>query len=754
MISKRVKRASIREQKKVRFAAIPLVILLLCGCFIVNAFAETSIMAGVGKISPLLKKEISQKQQNQLLENKGITESQEPAKYGPLMKIIVVMDANYLEPLPAALLQELRERVEQLGGRVGNHAFNNVQVWLSLGKKVEELAAWPAIKLIKKPTKPIIHDVMSDSLRDFGVGDWQAGGITGKEVNVGIIDAGFSGYVALLGSALPTQVKIQTNGSTFLSSKHGTACAEIVHALAPDAALFLVNVDDIEVDFFNAVHWLQAKGVKVISSSIGLNLKIFCQQAYEVIWGDYASSLDAGDIIDYIDQVEQQWNSIISNAVAHGVVWSQAAGNDARKKWSGPFIDTEPDGNLNFSALDNRNKIDVNGYVDEAVYVLLLWGGVSGNYNDYDLYIVNQNWSVIEKSYLDQEDLPIGIEVCKFKAQPGEEYYIAVNKYPYSVFYDHPDNLVLLIGHEQFPKLQYSDPSGTVTLNCPASNPDVITVGAVSLTSSSSVAVIENYSSQGPAGDLLKPDLVAPDSLNTASYTRFYGTSAAAPYVAGVCALVKQRYPDFTPVEVKQYLESNALDLGTAGKDNVYGSGLVQLPVDFACRESNPAGCVTSSSCNVVDAFWYGGICSLTPRREVRDYNETIAAAPVRMGSDVADGEISKGEGLSLEVDFPLPEETTNYALLSLSGDAYFIRNDSQGNFLTKDFTSVSNATFFETTDLCALLPGYQGTWEIYFLSVPAGADDFQTLEALSDYLESDAGQYVFGQYSVEINCR
>jgi hypothetical protein len=89
-----------------------------------------------------------------------------------------------------------------------------------------------------------------------------------------------------------------------------------------------------------------------------------------------------------------------------------------------------------------------------------------------------------------------------------------------------------------------------------------------------------------------------------------------------------------------------------------------------------------------------------------------------------------------------------------LSGDVYFIWNDNQGNFLTKDFNSVDNGKFFATEDLCALFPGYQGTWEIYFLSVPAEADGFQTLEALSDYLESDAGQYVFGQYKVTIDCR
>ncbi|MEA3240623.1 MAG: S8 family serine peptidase, partial [Pseudomonadota bacterium] len=274
---------------------------------------------------------------------------------------------------------------------------------------------------------------------------------------------------------------------------------------------------------------------------------------------------------------------------------------------------------------------------------------------------------------------------------------------------------------------------------------------------SSPEAVIKGYSSQGPAGELIKPDLVAPVGVSTASYSHsFYGTSAAAPHVAGICALVRQRYPEFTPLQVKQYLEANALDLGTAGKDNVYGSGLVQLPADFACRQDNLAACESPATCSGIDAFWYAGTCALEPRREVLDYNDgEIAAAPVSLGSGAADGELANGEGLALEVDFSRSEETRNYALIAFPGDDYyFIRGDNHENFLTKDLTPVENGSFFATEDICALLPGYQETWEIYFLSVPAEAADFKTLDALSAYLGSDEGQYVFGQYRVEFDCR
>ena len=36
------------------------------------------------------------------------------------------------------------------------------------------------------------------------------------------------------------------------------------------------------------------------------------------------------------------------------------------------------------------------------------------------------------------------------------------------------------------------------------------------------------------------------------------GTSSAAPHVAGLAALVKQRFPDYTPEQIASYLKRNA----------------------------------------------------------------------------------------------------------------------------------------------------------------------------------------------------
>ena len=43
--------------------------------------------------------------------------------------------------------------------------------------------------------------------------------------------------------------------------------------------------------------------------------------------------------------------------------------------------------------------------------------------------------------------------------------------------------------------------------------------------------------------------------------------------LAGAAALVAEANPSFTPAQIQSFLEGRAVDLGTAGKDNLYGSG-------------------------------------------------------------------------------------------------------------------------------------------------------------------------------------
>ena len=56
------------------------------------------------------------------------------------------------------------------------------------------------------------------------------------------------------------------------------------------------------------------------------------------------------------------------------------------------------------------------------------------------------------------------------------------------------------------------------------------------------------------------------------------GTSSATPYLAGKCALVRQRFPHFNRFEVYEYMKDHCQDLGDTGEDKLFGNGLFILP--------------------------------------------------------------------------------------------------------------------------------------------------------------------------------
>jgi hypothetical protein len=84
-----------------------------------------------------------------------------------------------------------------------------------------------------------------------------------------------------------------------------------------------------------------------------------------------------------------------------------------------------------------------------------------------------------------------------------------------------------------------------------------------------------SFSSRGPlragAGDLLKPDVIAPgqDILAAVSpfgngglyFNLYSGTSMSAPHVAGLAALLKDLHPDWTPMMIKSALMTSAYDV-------------------------------------------------------------------------------------------------------------------------------------------------------------------------------------------------
>jgi bacillopeptidase F len=109
---------------------------------------------------------------------------------------------------------------------------------------------------------------------------------------------------------------------------------------------------------------------------------------------------------------------------------------------------------------------------------------------------------------------------------------------------------------------------------------NVMAVGAL-LENQTSIA---DYSSRGPStcDDVTKKPEVCAQGDNVRSsvpggYEYMSGTSMACPHVAGAIALLRQLDPNATPEDVKTAILETAFDLGTAGEDNNYGMGRVDL---------------------------------------------------------------------------------------------------------------------------------------------------------------------------------
>ncbi|PJA27477.1 MAG: hypothetical protein CO189_06945 [candidate division Zixibacteria bacterium CG_4_9_14_3_um_filter_46_8] len=96
---------------------------------------------------------------------------------------------------------------------------------------------------------------------------------------------------------------------------------------------------------------------------------------------------------------------------------------------------------------------------------------------------------------------------------------------------------------------------------------------------------IADFSSRGPSPCnpyTTKPEVVAP-GVNVRSayapggYTTMSGTSMATPHVAGAFAILRQAAPNATVTQLKEALLATASDLGSAGDDNTYGRGIINV---------------------------------------------------------------------------------------------------------------------------------------------------------------------------------
>lgn len=135
---------------------------------------------------------------------------------------------------------------------------------------------------------------------------------------------------------------------------------------------------------------------------------------------------------------------------------------------------------------------------------------------------------------------------------------------------------------------------GMVQVGAPATIPGVLTVAGLDRKGNASW----DSSSEGISIGVAAPaeNLVGGLPEGTSRYAEWSGTSAAAPLVSGVAALIRSAHPELSAAQVINRIISTAKDGGAPGRDTLYGYGIVdanaavnaQVPVVSA----NPLGTI------------------------------------------------------------------------------------------------------------------------------------------------------------------
>lgn len=125
--------------------------------------------------------------------------------------------------------------------------------------------------------------------------------------------------------------------------------------------------------------------------------------------------------------------------------------------------------------------------------------------------------------------------------------------------------------------------TGTDQIRYPSAYDDVISVGSIDSTKYRS-----EFSSFGKFVDVVAPGSEIEVLSRFGITQRATGTSFAAPLVSGILALYKEAYPTASPSKLTQMLFENTEDLGSKGKDNEYGYGLVSAipPKQYALQNT------------------------------------------------------------------------------------------------------------------------------------------------------------------------
>ena len=482
------------------------------------------------------------------------------------------------------------------------------------------LASQTGVIRVEPTVRPRTAGVVSEGAAVHGSTGWNFAGLTGEGIKVGILDLGCYGFSARQTEGeLPSSVEAlcfsgdsDGNGDTAGDApthvlteceqtgrtspvKHGTAVSETVFDFAPDAE-FYISEPQTWLELEEAVQWMISQGVHAIN--------------YSVIWEEHGPG-------DGTSPYTVSPLRTVDDAVEGGVIWSNAGGNQARRTWfralssqtqtDGSWVKSDADGEhwviFDEDTEDLTNSVTVYLSFGSTIKARLWWedswttsgGEIGGANTDMDLFLfaAGDPASPVASS-VDHQSGGIGdipSEAISYTATSSGVYHIMARH----TSGDAPDWINLRDWGGGFRSdLEHFTGYGSIGFPANSNNSGLMAVAASRWDHSN---IIEFYSSRGPAVDgRVKPEITGVDCGQSMTYEDgFCGTSQASPHVAGIAALIRQKFPHLKPDQVAEYIKDQAVprlheegdprfdDDCSCGPvadppNNTWGHGLAQLP--------------------------------------------------------------------------------------------------------------------------------------------------------------------------------
>ncbi|UHG92494.1 putative Ig domain-containing protein [Spirosoma oryzicola] len=453
----------------------------------------------------------------------------------------------------------------------------------------------------------------------------QTYGVTGAGSKVGVISDSYNvlgGAAAGVASGdLPANVQIIDDFSS--GTDEGRAMAEIVHDVAPGAAIAFNTANRGQAGFAKGIIDLAAAGCNIIVDDIIYLAEPFFQDG---IVGQAADQVVVNNNVTYFssagNRARQSYQAKFANSginiPGYGVAHDFGGGDIYQKvtvanggtlrlvlQWDQPFRSVS-------GGVGARTDLDILFFRNG---VPLAGGGTNDN-------IASGDPVEVTGTYTNTTGAPVDIDVVIVKyAGPDPSLIKWVNFGSRTSIVEYDTRSGASYGHNSAARA--ISVAATAYFDTPAYNPSL------------STAVVEVFSSAGgtptlfdAAGNRIsqdgiirqKPEITSVDGGNNTFFSsdyepdgfpNFFGTSAAAPHAAAVAALMQERAKNtLSPSDVLSKMTSTALDMDdplTPGFDNGFdyrtGYGFIQADKAIQASGSNEPIGITSFTCNTTNSM-------------------------------------------------------------------------------------------------------------------------------------------------------